>query len=1024
MSSFLIYNDDARVSNMTVATLGVAPGASYLPVIRSIGVTAAVDAMITISGKTTAAAMADAVVANLGLSGDVASAARQYLVDITFAGPRSAWASSLVSTMDAYITLNSNPVYGADVNNHIARINAAVTYSAVASNNSTDLAVLAAAISGGTFVLTTGTDNIPGMLSSKGTNSTSLNDTIDAAFNVNSWTLFDKIDGGLGIDTMNVVTTGTTVPDGTIVTNVETLSIGTTGAGYTINSSGFTGLRDLSLRVVNPGPVNVTAGSTTAISVEAAGTSDVDINGGSGALKVVAGSGKVSAGATAVASKFSSATITGGGDGNGTDTIFIQDRSGTQAATGSTLKTVTLDGAQDDTLIVANGLATLNLKALKGASGVGDVTIQAAQGARDLTINLNGVDAGAAGATAATTLTLTDNTATTLRLVSATAASSDLSVNAGGATAAFIQATAALQMDNLVASSAATLDVSGSAAVVLSGLSLTSSAVITSTSSAGVTISSELSAGQQFVGTSSSGNDIVALASGVNRTITLGAGNDQAIYGGALGTDGQVDGGIGDDTIVMSGAEADAADVNSFFNSRWKNFEILGIESGANVTLDMQGLANLSRVSTQGSTLVINNIASAGTLTLTGANTVVEVNVAAAKFSDTDTFNVHLAGSTGAKFGTVSLPSVETVALVLGDAGSGPLPATQSSFTMQATGAKTLTVSGNHGVTITNNGNTAITSFNASGVTANDGSDTPANLGVTFYSANTTASAVVNITGGEGADVLGGNSATIDQISGGAGDDRIIGDVNAEVQSFTITTKANATGSLMVLVLGNAVVLAGAADTDLLDTATRIVSAINSDPVMAGRVVASNANGASATVTLTYAESLGNVATAGGIAALGGNTVTATPVAVLTDGAVNSRADVLTGGAGVDTFLLAAGSTNTVANADTITDLNLGTANTSVDILTFGNSGAVRSVVSITAAQQTDINAASTLAGAVDVALLAINVDGATGMFSYAGNTYVLHNGDGNSTYNPTADYLIKVTGVTGTLDVGDISLV
>ena len=54
----------------------------------------------------------------------------------------------------------------------------------------------------------------------------------------------------------------------------------------------------------------------------------------------------------------------------------------------------------------------------------------------------------------------------------------------------------------------------------------------------------------------------------------------------------------------------------------------------------------------------------------------------------------------------------------------------------------------------------------------------------------------------------------------------------------------------------------------------------------------------------------------------------------------------------------------------------------------------------------------------------AIAADGATGIFTHQGNSYLLHNGDGNSTYNPTADYLIRVTGVTGTLDIGDISLV
>jgi S-layer protein len=879
---------------------------------------------------------------------------------------------------------------------------------------------------GQTFALTAGTDTVPGLVGSKGNTNTASNDTFDAASNTNSWTVFDKIDGGSGTDTLNVVTNHAAPPSGVSVLNVENITISTTGAGYTLNASGFTGLQNLVINSVAAGSVSVTAASTATVSVSAVSTSDVEIIGSGGNLAITAGTGKVWVGQTEVANNLSSVAITGGGDGSGASTIAITDRSGASAAVGSSLKSVTLAATRDDALITANGLTTLTLENIKGgASGVGDVTVVSALGTRELALNLKGIDPGAAGATSATTLAISDNAATSVKVVASGSSSSDITLAAGAATAVSVQADVALHLDSLSASAAATLSLTGAAAMNLSALSLTSSAVITSTSSAGVTITSELTAGQQFVGTASSGNDNISLAAGVNRAISLGGGNDQVIYGGALGTDGQVDGGAGEDTIVMSGAEADAADANSFFNARWKNFEVLNIESGANVTLDMQGLANLNKVATRGSTVVINNIAAGGTLQLTAANTSAVANVTAANFNENDNFNVSLVGSAGAAFGTVSLPGVETVNISLADAaGAASAANSANSITLQASAAKSLTVSGNHGLNITNTGNTAITSFSASGVVANDGSDTAAGLAVTFYSANNTAGASVNITGGDGSDVLGGNSATLDVIQGGAGDDRIIGDVNAEVQSFTITTAANATGSMVVLVLGNAITVSGAADTDPLDTASRIVAAINADTTVAGRVVASNANGASTTVTLTYAESMGNVATAGGVAALGGNSVVATPVAILTEGAVNSRADVLTGGTGRDTFLWAAGASNTIANIDTVTDLDLGTSSTTVDTLVFGNSGASRSVVVLSTAIQTGISAAATLTGAAEVALAEISADGATGLFTYSGNTYVLHNGDGNGTFNPTADYLIKVTGVTGTLDIGDLLLV
>jgi S-layer protein len=921
----------------------------------------------------------------------------------------------------------------AEANGNVA--NATAILSSVTSAPATRDAVLqsiangtAAGVSspGQTFVLTLGTDTVPGLIGSKGNTNIALNDTFDAASTTNSWTVFDKIDGGSGSDTLNVVTNQTAPPSGVSVVNVENITISTTGAGYTMNAADFTGLQSLVINSVTAGPVSITAASTATVSVSAVSTSDVEIIGSGGSLAITAGTGKVWVGQTEVANNLSAVAITGGGDGTGASTIAITDRSGKSAAVGSSLKAVTLTATRDDTLITANGLTTLTLDNIKGgASGVGDVTVVSALGTRELALNLKGVDPGAAGATAANTLAIADNAATSVKVVASSVSSSDITLAAGAATSVSLQADVALHLDSLSASSAATLSLAGAAAINLSALSLTSSAVITSTASAGVTIASELTAGQQFVGTTSSGSDSISLAAGVNKAITLGAGSDQVIYGGVLGTDGQVDGGTGEDTIVMSGAEADAADANSFFNARWKNFEVLSIESGANVTLDMQGLANLSKVATRGSTVVINNIAAGGTLQLTAASTSAVANVTAANFNENDSFNVALVGSSGAAFGTVSLPGVETVNISLADApGAAGAANSSNSLTLQATAAKALNISGNHGLTITNTGNTAITSFSAAGVVANDGSDTAAGLAVTFYSANNTAGATVNITGGDGSDVLGGNSATLDVIQGGAGDDRIIGDVNAEVQSFTITTKANATGSMIVLVLGNAITVSGAADTDPLDTASRIVAAINADASVSGRVVASNANGASTTVTLTYAESLGNVASAGGVAALGGNSVVATPVAILTEGAVNSRADVLTGGAGNDTFLWAAGASNTLANLDTVTDLDLGTGSTTVDTLVFGNSGASRSVVVLSTAIQTGVSAAATLAGAAEVALTAITADGATGLFTYAGNTYVLHNGDGNGTFNPTADYLIKVTGVTGTLDIGDILLV
>jgi S-layer protein len=101
-----------------------------------------------------------------------------------------------------------------------------------------------------------------------------------------------------------------------------------------------------------------------------------------------------------------------------------------------------------------------------------------------------------------------------------------------------------------------------------------------------------------------------------------------------------------------------------------------------------------------------------------------------------------------------------------------------------STGVTSVVVTGNNGLTLT--GVNTITTFDASGVVSNDPAtggvgDTGAGLAVTFVSLNTTAAAVVTITGGEGNDALTGGAALggLNTISGGAGNDLIVGGAGA-----------------------------------------------------------------------------------------------------------------------------------------------------------------------------------------------------------------------------------------------------
>jgi hypothetical protein len=155
---------------------------------------------------------------------------------------------------------------------------------------------------------------------------------------------------------------------------------------------------------------------------------------------------------------------------------------------------------------------------------------------------------------------------------------------------------------------------------------------------------------------------------------------------------------------------------------------------------------------------------------------------------------------------------------------------------------------------------------------------------------------------------------------------------------------------------------------------------------------------------------------------------TATAAATLTSIAntVVTGADTLTGGAGSDVFAIAHSA---VANASTITDLNLGTnvVGGAVDTLWFNTTTPATAVtiVTLTAAQQTAVTGASTLAAAVDLVLATANGTNNVAQFTYGTDTYIVTNGAaGTATYTAAEDNLVKVTGLTGTLDASDIHFV
>jgi len=169
MPTFFLNTDSFKASNAFVATLNAAPGATYLAQINAVGLSTAANAMLDAMAATTAAGKATAIAANLGLTGAAATSAESYLTSVTFTGAASTWGAKLLAALDLFTTLQNDATYGTAATAYVARVNSAVQYSSVATNNSTDLSTLALAIgsagstgSGSTFTLTTGSDSFNG----------------------------------------------------------------------------------------------------------------------------------------------------------------------------------------------------------------------------------------------------------------------------------------------------------------------------------------------------------------------------------------------------------------------------------------------------------------------------------------------------------------------------------------------------------------------------------------------------------------------------------------------------------------------------------------------------------------------------------------------------------------------------------------------------------------------------------------------------------------------------------------------
>ncbi|WP_325099752.1 calcium-binding protein, partial [Aquamicrobium zhengzhouense] len=247
---------------------------------------------------------------------------------------------------------------------------------------------------------------------------------------------------------------------------------------------------------------------------------------------------------------------------------------------------------------------------------------------------------------------------------------------------------------------------------------------------------------------------------------------------------------------------------------------------------------------------------------------------------------------------------------------------------------------------------------------------------------------------------------------------------------YAPVSKTGTTSNLDIIATDNVIVQSLAGSTSLSDLDITGAGTVNITTTALAVAANASVDASAATGAFTFNAA---AATNNGLAITGSssavNNITGSGQAdVITGGAGadtltgGAGADTLTGGAGNDQFRFAAGDTGATA-LDWITDLNLGSnvVGGQADTLAFQNAGATATVVALTSGQQTTVSAAADLAAAALAVAAIANADGATVQFTYGADTFIFHNVDGNATYDAAADVLVKVTGVTGTLDASDI---
>jgi len=666
----------------------------------------------------------------------------------------------------------------------------------------------------------------------------------------------DKVDGGAGVDTLNIADTavaaGATfaLPAGFSISNVENVNvttngnIGATGPGNSFDLSGNAAVT--SIKGVAAGTVGsfITASATANVDLTVAGAATATVTGGK-AVAVTGGTG-----ATNITGKgLTSVTVKNGG------AVTIDNLENTVAATtakGTTLTSVTLDSVNANSAVRGEGLTDI-----KGATvAANTVTVTNAKADHALTLNVDGTGYQVDGTTEVQTV-VTDTVAKTIT-VNATGSKSSLNVS-GSTTATAVNVTGSAAL-NLNANVANVKSIDGSAAT--GNLNLGNINAATTTVKTGAGNDQFTLNGAKVTVDTGAGNDTITLAATIaaGSTINLGAGNDIVLDGAAGVVDPStatltsvVDGGDGNDTVA-------ASLINAANAALFKNFESLDLSNTTATALDIELMtgSTITGLTFAGGVggATVNNVAAGVGLTVTGSDTTpaatpTTIGVKGAAAGTADSFAITFAGTAGAgateaaptgiDVGTVVVDNVE--ALTVASSGTGFVANT---LTLTDSKLKTLTITGDKALTVDFAGVNGTNGATGGAVSLIDGSAATGKLNINTTNVTAdSAAAGLTVKGGSAADTitLVGHKATVDAgagndtivtaafggtLTGGAGNDKF--DVAASVATgvteaaAVLTTITDfAAGDSVKLLAGNA--LAGAtlgAKTALDATVTNI----------------------------------------------------------------------------------------------------------------------------------------------------------------------------------------------------------